>query len=66
MFDILRLPTSADSAELAARYEQERAQALQEGDVARAEMWGVRADVVRYSGAHVEGKVWNVGREGRR
>lgn len=61
MFDILRLPTSADSAELAARYEAERDQALQSGDIQRAELWGARADAERYNGAHVEGKVRNCG-----
>ena len=58
-FDILRLPTSTDSQRLADRYEAEQARALQEGNSEEAEQWGARADMVRYSGAHVEGKVKN-------
>jgi hypothetical protein len=59
MFDILRLPSSTDSAELANRYESEQARALQEGDTERAEQWGARADAERYISSHVEGKVRN-------
>lgn len=59
MFDILRLPTQQDSQQLAERYEAERSRALQEGDEARADRWEARANVERYIGENVEGKVTN-------
>jgi hypothetical protein len=60
MFDILRLPTAQDSAELATRYEAEQARAMAEGDTERAEQWESRAANERYVGSVVEGKVRNV------